>query len=306
MSESLSKILKKVDALSIRTRHLASDLLSGSYQSAFKGQGMDFEEVRAYIPGDDVRFIDWNVTAKMDRPFIKVYREERELTLFLCIDLSASGEFGSGNQSKRELMAEIASVLAFSAIQNNDKIGLILFTDQIEKMVPARKGRRQVLRLVRDILYHQPQNCRTDFAIPLQYLRRIQKRKAVVFFISDFLQDQSGKPLELGSPAQARLLMRFKQTKQLHDLICLSVNDPREEAIPDVGDLTLQDLETGELVSLPTGKSAFREAFRKKSLERIAQNQKAFRKAGIDLIPLITDQPYAQTLRNFFQKRPGR
>lgn len=306
MSDSLSKILKKVDALSIRTRHLASDLLSGSYQSAFKGQGMDFEEVRAYIPGDDVRSIDWNVTAKMDRPFIKVYREERELTLFLCIDLSASGEFGSGNQSKRELMAEIASVLAFSAIQNNDKIGLILFTDQIEKMVPARKGRRQVLRLVRDILYHQPQNSRTDFPIPLQYLRRIQKRKAVVFFISDFLQDQSGKPLELGSPAQAKLLMRFKQTKQLHDLICLSVNDPREEEIPDAGDLTLQDLETGELVSLPTSKSALREEFRKKSRERIAQNQKAFRKAGIDLIPLITDQPYAQTLRNFFQKRPCR
>ena len=306
MSDSLSKILKKVDALSIRTRHLASDLLSGSYHSAFKGQGMDFEEVRAYIPGDDVRSIDWNVTAKMDRPFIKVYREERELTLFLCIDLSASGEFGSGNQSKRELMAEIASVLAFSAIQNNDKIGLILFTDQIEKMVPARKGRRQVLRLVRDILYHQPQNSRTDFAIPLQYLRRIQKRKAVVFFISDFLQDQSGKPLELSSPAQAKLLMRFKQTKQLHDLICLSVNDPREEEIPDVGDLTLQDLETGELVSLPTGKSALREEFRKKSRERIAQNQKAFRKAGIDLISLITDQPYAQTLRNFFQKRPCR
>ena len=212
-------IIKKVRRLEIRTRHLVTDSVSGAYHSSFKGRGMDFEEVREYADGDDVRTIDWNVSAKMDKPYVKVFREERELTMLLLIDLSASGVFGSVDQSKRERAAEIASVLAFSATVNNDKVGLILYTDHVELYIPPKKGRRHVLRLIRDILYYEPKNKKTDHKAALDYLNRVQRRKAVVFLISDFIEGSSVS--ENNNP----LVKSLALTNQRHDLISIALSD---------------------------------------------------------------------------------
>jgi uncharacterized protein (DUF58 family) len=289
-------IIKKVRRLEIRARHLVTDSVTGAYHSSFKGRGMDFEEVREYAIGDDVRTIDWNVSAKMDRPFVKVFREEREMTLILLIDVSASGVFGSVEQSKRERAAEIASVLAFSATQNNDKVGALLYTDEVEHYIPPKKGRRHILRLIRDILFFKPNGRGTSHKTALEYLNRVQRRKTVVFMISDFLD----------LAADTLLFDKLALTNQHHDLISIALSDPRESALPEVGLITLEDAETGEMVEIDTGNKSIRKRYASLAQERQQNFSNQMRKKGLDWIPACTDQPYLPALRNLFARRASR
>lgn len=296
-----SDIIKKVRRLEIRTRRLVTDSVTGAYYSSFKGRGMDFEEVREYAIGDDVRTIDWNVSAKMDRPFIKVFREERELTLMLLIDLSASGVFGSVEQSKRERAAEIASVIAFSASQNNDKVGLLLYTDEVEHYIPPKKGRRHILRVIRDILFYEPEGKGTEHKSALDYLNRVQRRKCVVFLVSDFLDNDS--PL---TEPDATLFTTLSLTHQRHDLISIALSDPREYELPEVGLITLEDAETGETVEIDTGSPAVRERYAAHAKKRRAAFQSGMRKKGLDWIEARTDEAYLPALRQLFARRASR
>ena len=289
-------IIKKVRRLEIRARHLVTDSVTGAYHSSFKGRGMDFEEVREYAIGDDVRTIDWNVSAKMDRPFVKVFREEREMTLILLIDVSASGVFGSVEQSKRERAAEIASVLAFSATQNNDKVGVLLYTDEVEHYIPQKKGRRHILRVIRDILFFKPNGRGTSHKTALEYLNRVQRRKTVVFMISDFLD----------LAADTLLFDKLALTNQHHDLISIALSDPRESALPEVGLITLEDAETGEMVEIDTGNKSIRKRYASLAQERQQNFSNQMRKKGLDWIPACTDQPYLPALRNLFARRASR
>ena len=299
-----SDIIKKVRRLEIRTRRLVTDSVTGAYYSSFKGRGMDFEEVREYAIGDDVRTIDWNVSAKMDRPFVKVFREERELTLMLLIDLSASGIFGSVEQSKRERAAEIASVIAFSASQNNDKVGLLLYTDEVEHYIPPKKGRRHILRVIRDILFFEPKGKATNHKSALDYLNRVQRRKSVVFLISDFLDAE--QPLLGAEPTSHNLFSTLALTHQRHDLVSIALSDPREYELPEVGLITLEDAETGEMVEIDTGSHRARESYAKLAHERRARFQTGMRKKGLDWIEAHTDQPYLPALRQLFARRASR
>lgn len=294
------EILKKVRQIEVRTKRLVNDSLAGSYQSVFKGCGMNFDEVREYVPGDDIRSIDWNVTARTGIPHIKKFTEERELTIMLMIDISGSGDFGSAAGSKRELMAEIGSVLAFSAVRNNDKVGLVLFTDFIELYIPPKKGRGHILRIIREILYFQPQGRKTDLKVVLDFTNRVIKRKCVAFLISDFCLP--------GNFDQALALLRPKLqvSNRRHDLIGVIVSDPREFELPDVGWLTLEDAESGEQVELNTADPAVRSQYRKMAGDRQKALQKALRAAGIDLLDLLTDTPYLPALLGFFSIRKGR
>ena len=289
-------IIKKVRRLEIRARHLVTDSVTGAYHSSFKGRGMDFEEVREYAIGDDVRTIDWNVSAKMDRPFVKVFREEREMTLILLIDVSASGVFGSVEQSKRERAAEIASVLAFSATQNNDKVGALLYTDEVEHYIQPKKGSRHILRLIRDILFFKPNGRGTSHKTALEYLNRVQRRKTVVFMISDFLD----------LAADTLLFDKLALTNQHHDLISIALSDPRESALPEVGLITLEDAETGEMVEIDTGNKSIRKRYASLAQERQQNFSNQMRKKGLDWIPACTDQPYLPALRNLFARRASR
>ena len=298
-----SDIIKKVRHIEIRTRQLVTDSFSGAYHSSFKGRGMDFEEVREYTIGDDVRSIDWNVSAKMDRPFVKVYREERELTLMLLIDLSASGIFGSVEQSKRERAAEIASVLAFSATRNNDKVGLLLYTDDVELYIPPKKGRRHILRVIRDILFFKPTGSATNHKTALDTLNRVQRRKAVVFLISDFLDSDAKSSLPGFDP---ELFNTLALTNQRHDLISIALTDPRESELPTVGLITLEDAETGEMVELDTGSRRVRERYRQLAAERHLAFESGMRKKGLDLIQASTGGSYLPALRQLFTRRASR
>ncbi len=293
-------IIKKVRRLEIRTRQLVTDSVTGAYHSSFKGRGMDFEEVREYAIGDDVRTIDWNVSAKMDRPFVKVFREERELTLMLLIDLSASGVFGSVEQSKRERAAEIASVLAFSATLNNDKVGLLLYSDDVEHYIPPKKGRRHVLRVIRDILFFEPKGRDTNHKSALDYLNRVQRRKTVVFLISDFLENSA-----LEAP-HLPLVKLLALTNQRHDLVSIALTDPREIELPDVGLITLEDAETGEMVEVDTSSKQIRKRYTELARERRTSFETEMRKKGLDWIEARTDEPYLPALRNLFARRASR
>lgn len=308
-------IIKKVRHLEIRTRKLVTDSVTGAYHSSFKGRGMDFEEVREYAFGDDVRSIDWNVSAKMDKPFVKIYREERELTLMLVIDLSASGIFGSVEQSKRERAAEIASVLAFSATRNNDKVGLLLYTDQVEHYLPPLKGRRHILRVIRDILFFEPKGLSTDHKNALDYLNRVQRRKAVVFLISDFLENNPQHTTQNQQPTthnqqqtthNPQLFNTLALTHQRHDLISVALTDPRESELPNVGLITLEDAETGELVEIDTGNQAMRDRYRQLAAERRSAFQSNMRKKGLDWIEASSEGPYLPALRQLFARRAAR
>ncbi|HAV13291.1 MAG TPA: DUF58 domain-containing protein [Opitutae bacterium] len=301
---SPSDIIKKVRRLEIRTRQLVTDSVTGAYHSSFKGRGMDFEEVREYAIGDDVRTIDWNVSAKMDRPFVKVFREERELTLMLLIDLSASGIFGSVEQSKRERAAEIASVLAFSATLNNDKVGLLLYTDDVEHYIPPKKGRRHVLRTIRDILFFEPKGRGTNHKAVLDYLNRVQRRKTVVFLISDFL-DNNSTPSDLSSQPSS-LYSTLALTNQRHDLVSIALSDPRESELPNVGLITLEDAETGEMVEINTSSAKIRKRYAELAHERRNEFESHMRKKGLDWIEARTDQPYLPALRQLFARRASR
>jgi len=290
-------MLSGMRRLEIRTRRMVTDSMAGAYHSVFKGRGMNFDEVREYSPGDEVRTIDWNVTARAGRTFVKKYTEERELTIFLVVDISASGNFGSGAMSKRDLAAELASVLAFSAIRNSDKVGLLLYTDRVERYLPPKKGRRHVLRVVRDILYHEPAGTGTDSVKMLDVVNHVLHRRAVVFLISDF--ETAGDPVA----ARTQLRRAMRQTNRRHDLIAVHIEDPREKELPNVGIVALEDAETGEIVEVDTGRAAVRRRFKEQSLERSRRLKQDFRAEGIDTLQLQTDVPYIPALQRLFKTR---
>ena len=294
--EAARDILKKIQRLELKTRGLVAATFSGQYRSVFKGRGMNFEEVREYQPGDEVRSIDWNVTAKYSEvhgaAYVKKFTEERELTVMLVVDVSASGEFGSVHLSKRELAAEVACLFAFSAIRNNDKVGLILFSDHVELFIPPKKGRIHTLRLIREILYFEPKGRGTHPAEALDYLNQVLHRRSVVFLISDFLTPDFSRQLAV--------------TSRRHDLIAIPIVDPREEALPDVGRLTLEDAETGEQIEINTSDRATRLGYLKAVDQRTAERLRDFRRKRIDAISLKTDQDYLPALRSFFRTRERR
>src|ERR1700677_2638727 len=267
------EILKKVRQVELRTRRLVTDALAGEYHSVFKGRGMDFDEVREYSPGDEVRLIDWNVTARTGTAFIKKLREERELTILLAVDVSASGKFGSQAQSKRELAAEVASVLAFSAIRNRDKVGLLLFSDEVEQFIPPTKGRQHVLRVIREILFCTPRRRGTDIATALDFISDVQTRRAVVFVISDFIESPE---------AFERLRLQLRLTNKRHDLVLLHLRDQHEEDLPAVGLLTREDAETGEVMQVDTDSKRVREEFSSRARLRMDHFRQAARQAGVD------------------------
>jgi uncharacterized protein (DUF58 family) len=289
------EVLRKVRQIEIRTNREVTDVLGGQYHSVFKGRGMEFEEVREYLPGDEVRSIDWNVTARFGHPFIKKFREERELTVMLVVDVSASGQFGSVRQTKNELAAELAAVLAFSAIRNNDKVGLIMFTDQIEKFVPPKKGRRHVLRVVREILAFQPQGRGTDLQLALDYLNRVQPRRAVTFVVSDF---------QVTDEESVRKKLRVASKR--HDVIALSLRDPREEELPAVGLVQLRDAETGERALVDTFNRKVREEFAAKARHRLEALRRLLRSASVDHVEIRSDADYVLPLIQFFKMRERR
>lgn len=293
---SARDILKKIRRIELKTRGAVAETFSGQYRSVFKGRGMNFEEVREYQPGDEVRSIDWNVTARLGEirgdAYVKKFTEERELTVMLIVDVSASGEFGSVNLSKRELAAEVACLLAFSAIRNNDKVGLILFSDHVEHYIAPQKGRAHTLRMIRDIAFFEPKGRRTDPGDALRYLNRVLHRRAVAFLISDFQAPDFSRELAV--------------TARRHDLIAVPIVDPREEELPDVGWLTLEDAETGEQVEINTSDRRTR----LRHIEHVAAQSQArmrdFRRRGIDTITLRTHEDYVPVLRTFFRNRERR
>jgi uncharacterized protein (DUF58 family) len=281
--------LKKIRKIELRTNQLARDLLTGAYHSVFKGRGMDFEEVREYQPGDDVRSIDWNVTARTGVTHIKQFREERQLTIMILVDISASGTLGSGEQTKKELAAEVASVLAFSANRNGDKVGLILHTDKIESFIPARKGRSHIFRIIREILYFKPASRGTSLKAALDYLNLVQSKPAVVFMISDFFDSGYDRAL--------------KTSARRHDLIAVPVYDRRELELPNVGKIYLRDSENGEVLEVNTGSKKLREQFSREAQNRKLETKSRLNKAGIDVIELETGVPYQLELKKFFEQR---
>jgi len=282
-------LAKKVRYIQIMTNKAVNDVLAGEYHSVFKGRGMEFDEVREYQPGDEIRTIDWNVTARTGHPYVKRYREERELTLLFLVDLSASGHFGSVKNMKNAVATELCALLAFSAIKNNDKVGLVVFTETVELFVPPAKGTSHVLRLISDLLRFEPKHRGTKITAGLEFAARILHRRSIVFLISDFFDTDYERTL--------RILGRR------HDLIAASVNDPREYVLPDVGLLALEDGETGEQLTLDTGSAAVREHYRKLGLARAARLRETFRSMDIDLIEVGTSHDYLLDLIRFFKRR---
>jgi uncharacterized protein (DUF58 family) len=285
-------IVRQVRRLQLRARRAVEDLLGGEYHSVFKGMGIAFEEVRAYQPGDDIRTIDWNVTARMGHPFIKRFVEERELTVMLLVDCSGSQQFGSRLQQKREVAAELAAVLAFSAISNNDKVGLIAFTDRVERFIPPRKGTRHVLRLIRDVLFFQPAGRRTGLREALDYANRVLRRRAIVFLLSDFLDEGFEKA--------------FKRSGRRHDLIAVRITDPREEMLPAVGLLEVEDAETGGHVLVDTFSKHVRAAYAEGADRRRLALRQLARASRVDLIEVSTDGGHLDALIRFFRMRERR
>lgn len=286
------EIIQKIRRIQIRTAHKVDELLAGTWHSAFKGRGIEFEEVRPYQVGDDVRAIDWNVTARSGEPFIKLFREERELAVMLLVDLSGSQDFGTGEQTKRELVAELGATLAMSAIRNNDKVGLTLFTDEVEKSIPARKGSRHVLRLIRELLYCQPIGTSTDVKKGLDYLNRTSKRRTVVFLVSDFLDSGFESTLKVAS--------------RKHDIIPVVVSDPRESEMPNVGLVRLQDAETGEIISFDTANRKNRELYSQLQRRQTDARDAMFRRLKLEPIHITTGQDSVKPLRRYFHKRETR
>ncbi|NOZ60822.1 MAG: DUF58 domain-containing protein [Calditrichaeota bacterium] len=286
------EILKKVKRIEIMTRGLVNDVFSGEYHSVFKGRGMEFSEVREYQPGDDIRTIDWNVTARMGHPFVKVFEEERELTVMLLVDVSSSGEFGTFERMKAEIATEICALLAFSAIKNNDKVGLVIFTDRIEKFIPPKKGKSHVLRVIRELLYHKPEGTKTDIAGALEYLNRVTRRRSVVFLVSDFINADYEKALQIAN--------------RRHDVVAITVTDPREVEMPNVGFVELEDAETGEIVLVDTSVGSVRQLYQRNTTGDIKSRERLFRSINIDHIDIRTDKPYIEPLIKFFRVRAKR
>ncbi len=286
------ELVRKIRHIEIRTRRLVNDVFAGEYHSIFKGRGIEFDEVREYVPGDEVRTINWNVTARMGWPYVNNYVEERELTVMLVVDASASGLFGTTAATKREVITELCALLAFSAIRNQDRVGLLLFTDRVEKFIPPRKGRQHVLRVIRELLYFQPQGCGTDIAGALGYLNRILNRRAVVFLVSDFIADGYRKVLNV--------------TGRRHDCIAVEVVDPRELALPDVGLLALEDAETGALQWVDTADQRFRQEYAERNTQRRAELAHMLQTIEVDHVAIHTGQGYVNPLVAFFEMRTRR
>jgi uncharacterized protein (DUF58 family) len=287
-----AEILKKIRALEIKTKGFVQTMFAGDYHSVFKGRGMNFEDVREYQPGDEIRAIDWNVTARLGTAFVKKFTEERELTVVLVVDVSASGNFGSAAQSKRELAAEVACVLAFSAIRNNDKVGLMLFSDRVELYIPPKKGRSHTLRIIREILFFEPEGRGTKPALALDYLNNVVTRRAVVFFISDFQTGDFSRELSVSG--------------RRHDFIALHIQDEREENLPNVGIITLEDAETGEQIEINTADRTTRARFSALAETHRAELNRTLRRNNIDAVSLRTGENYLPALRSFFKQRERR
>jgi len=283
------ELLKKVRKIEIKTRGLSSHIFSGEYHSAFKGRGMAFSEVREYMPGDDIRAIDWNVTARFGHPFVKVFEEERELTVMLLVDVSASGAFGTRNQFKKDLMTELCAVLSFSAIQNNDKIGLVFFSNKIEKFIPPKKGKTHILRIIRELIEFEPSDVHTDISEALRYITNVIKKRSICFVISDF-QDE-------------RFEHAMKLANKRHDVVALQIYDERETELPSTGLIRLRDTETGKTMVVDSGSAAVRNAYKKNwtKHERIIQD--AFTRSGVDKARIRTDESYIRPLMFLFKKR---
>ena len=286
------EILEKVRLIEIRSRNVVNDLFAGEYHSAFKGRGMEFAEVREYLRGDDVRTIDWNVTARTGSPYVKVFDEEREQTVMLLVDASASGAFGSVQQMKGEVGVEISALLAFAAIKNNDRVGLLIFTDEVEVFIPPKKGRKHVLRVIRELLYFQPQGKRTSITSALDYLDRVLHRRSVVFLISDFIDEDYERPLQL--------------MRRRHDMVAVSIFDPRERALPDVGFINLQDAETGEQFLVDSSRREVRAYFAQQQEKENQQKRALFRRNGIDEVSIDITKSYVDPLVRLFHERVRR
>ena len=285
-----SEIIKKVRKIEIKTRGLSQNIFAGQYHSAFKGRGMAFSEVREYQYGDDVRDIDWNVTARFHRPYVKVYEEERELTVMLLVDLSGSLDFGSVQQTKRDLVTEIASTLAFSAIQNNDKIGVILFTDRIEKYIPPKKGRKHILYIIHELLNFKPVGVRTDIGMAVSYLTRVMKRRCTAFLLSDFYsRSDFSKPIQIANSK--------------HDVVAIQVYDPRAKSLPDIGLMKVRDAETGHEMIIDTSSAKLRQAHARYWVEREDLLNRAFAKSKVDWTSVATNENFTKALLLLFKKR---
>lgn len=285
-----AELLKKVRKIEIKTRGLSSQVFSGEYHSAFKGRGMAFSEVREYTPGDDVRTIDWNVTARFNSPYVKVFEEERELNVVLLVDVSASGQFGTLKQRKKDLITELCAVVAFSASTNNDKIGVIFFSDKIEKYIPPKKGKTHILRIIRELVSIEPTSTKTDISQALRYLTNVIKKKSIVFVVSDFIDNNP-------------FVDAIKIANKKHDIVALEIFDKTEREIPPVGLIKLKDLESGEIKWVDTSSKAFQKEMKIQNLQLEERLKEGFNKAGVDHVRLRTDQSYIQPLMNLFKRR---
>jgi uncharacterized protein (DUF58 family) len=284
-----SELLKKVRKIEIKTRGLSNQIFSGEYHSAFKGRGMTFSEVREYQPGDDIRAIDWNVTARFNHPYIKVFEEEREMTVMLLVDVSGSGEFGSQTQLKQDVITELCAVLAFSSIQNNDKIGVIFFSDKIEKFIPPKKGKSHVLRIIRDLIEFKPEHKKTDIQLALKYLISVIKKRSIAFVISDFMSNDFSEVLKIAN--------------KKHDLIALRIYDHRELEIPDIGLIKMMDAETGVVKWINTSDKHVRTHFAASAKKQEALLKDLFNKSGVDTANISTSHSYVVPLTNLFKRR---
>lgn len=283
------EILQKVRLIEIKTRHVVNDIFGGEYHSAFKGKGMEFAEVREYVPGDDIRDIDWNVTARTGKPFIKKFDEERELTVMLMIDVSASGFYGTGDTLKSDLMVELSSVLSFSAIKNNDKVGLILFSDKIEKFIPPQKGKSHVMRIIRELIFYKAEDQQTDLSQAIEFLQKVVKRKSVIFLLSDYQDTHFYKPL--------------CHLNNKHDVVSIKFDDPSEKVIPELGVIKLHDSETQQSIWVDSNSETIRESMRNSMLENDKNLKRYFNKNKIDFIPINTESGYIEPLVSFFTRR---
>ncbi|HXA45904.1 MAG TPA: DUF58 domain-containing protein [Candidatus Angelobacter sp.] len=299
---TVTELLESVRRVEVRTNRLVNDMMVGAYLSRFKGRGMEFEELREYIPGDDVRDIDWNVTHRLGRPFVKRFREERELCAVLAVDVSGSFHFGSAARTKREFAAEIAATLALSAAKNGDKVALLLFTDEVELFVPPRKGRRHILRIVRELLMIKPRRRGTNISRALVFLNHVLHRRAMVFLMTDFLHSFGAATRGTDRDVVAELGL----TNTRHDVVCLHLHDPRESELPEAGLVTVEDAETGEMLELDSTAKSVRERFARVNAERLAELDRALIRTGVDTLRLPTTEPFAPVLQRFFEIRRGR
>ena len=302
--EFTREILRKVRQIEIKSNRLVSEVLSGSYQSAFKGQGMDFEEVREYQPGDEVRSIDWNVTAKMGLPFVKQYREERELTILLAVDISESTIFGSENRSKRERMAELSALLAFSAARNGDKVGLLLFAEEIEQYLPPAKGQKHVLRILREILFFENKTKGTNLNLGVRFINQVMRRRAVVFFLSDFTMPPAQKGED--EIMEDLFYKEISSTKRRHDLICAQIQDPHEISLPEVGLTTIEDAESGEVITVDLSNKNFQKEYAAEINRRQSDFNGKLKRRGIETFKFSTTVEFDKALKEFFHLRKSR